>query len=83
MTLQNTTEISTEISHDWNFTTTEISHVKGFARNYKLQCDCKNMWKDFTWNYKQWRRQASEIGGGGRFEGQNHIFLGGQDRIVK
>jgi hypothetical protein len=55
------------ISHE---ITTEISHVKCFARNYKLQ-----------WNFKQWRRQASEIGGGS--EGQTHIFLGGEDRIVE
>ena len=32
--------------------------------------------------HRQWRRQASEFGGGGAFKGQSHI-LGGQDRIFK
>ena len=31
----------------------------------------------------QWRRQASEFGGGGAFEGQTHIWGGGQDRTFK
>jgi hypothetical protein len=62
-----------------NEITTEISHVKGFARNYKLQ-----------WNFTSERisHEIKSSGGarpqklGGDLRGK--LFLGGlQDRIVK
>jgi hypothetical protein len=37
----------------------------------------KSYRKFVLWCCRCWRRQASEFGGGGAFEGQTHIFRGG------
>jgi hypothetical protein len=67
------------ISHE---ITTEISHVKGFARNYKLQWNftCEKISHEITSNGGA---RPQKWGGGGDFRGKLIFSGGGQDRIVK